>query len=141
MALDLELDTTTHDLILDARGELELVGDDPLIEQLGQTSTFGELVAQRLRYGLRTQLGEWYLDARDGVDWLGIVLGKAPDIGAVRAELLRVISATEGVDSIESLTLSRDALTRRLDVAFRVLSDDAVVEATGTLPDITITIP
>jgi len=135
MGVDLYIDPTTNDLAFDATGELFLVGSDDIVARLGQSSTDAELVAQRLRWVFKTQVGEWFADLRYGVDWLGTILGRNVDLSAARAELVRAISGVDGVSEIRSLELSVASLTRDLAVSFEVITDDAVLRATGTLPD------
>lgn len=138
MSLDLYLDPVTNDLELDAYGELRLVGDDPYIVELGQTSTEGEAISQRLRVRLQTHLREWYLDQRVGVDYLGVVFVRDPDLIAVRAELLREITAVEGVGEVVSITLDWDQSARELAYRFQVITDDGLLDESGILPDLEV---
>lgn len=119
--MNLKLDSDTNDLVLDDTGNLALV-TDPVEE-----------VAQRLRYRLQTIQGTWPLDLSMGVDYLGEVLVKAPDLALVRSEFVRVIGTTEGVTRIESLELDYDAPDRHLALTFRVIVGNEILEATGNL--------
>jgi hypothetical protein len=138
MSVDLYIDSTTNDLAFDANFELLLVGGDDIVDRLGQTSSDGELVAQRLRDVHKTQTGEWFLDLTYGTDWLGTILGRNVNLSAADAELIRTIAMTEGVDHIDSFESSVEPLTRDLTVEYTAVTDDAVLKASGTLPDVDI---
>lgn len=121
MPFDLKLDALTNDLAFDGRGNIALVSG-------------AELVAQRLRYRLNTQLGEWSFDLRLGVDYRNTVMQKAPDLGAVRAAFIAAIATTAGVVAVEFFELSLSG--RRLSVRFAVLTNEGLtLEATGETPD------
>ncbi len=138
MAVDLYIDPTTDDLAFDDNLELLLVGGDDIVTRMGQTSTDGDLVAQRLRDVHQTQSGEWFLDLTYGTDWLGTILSKTPDVSAAQAEIIRTIAETEGVDHLESFDASVESLTRNLVVEYEAVTDDAVLKASGVLPDVDI---
>lgn len=115
------------DLALDTTGDLALVDDDlALVEDLPS-------LAQRIKVALGVLLGEWLLDVTAGVDWIGSVLVRDPDLVAVEAILRARIVEVPGVDRIVSLDLDLD-LERRLVVRFRVAATRGdAVEATFTL--------
>jgi len=92
-----------------------------------------ELVAQRLNWRFRTQKGEWLLDLTMGLDYLGEdgptgvgpgIMTHNPDLGIIRALFVDLLMGTEGVSSIETLTLDFDRRARHLTVDFRVLTDE-----------------
>lgn len=138
MPLDLYVDPTLNELAFDGRGELRLVGESPLIDRLGQSSSNDELYAQRIRWRLKTQRadnpdaeGGWFLNIEMGVDWLGNVLVKNPDLGAIRAELVAVIVGTDGVDELLALDIDLNLETRQLTVSFTARTRDGVIDTSG----------
>lgn len=121
MPFDLQIDPLTNDLAFDGRGNIALVSG-------------AELVAQRLRYRLNTQLGEWSFDVRLGVDYRNTVMQKAPDLGAIRAAFIATIATTEGVVAVETFELSLSG--RQLRVRFEVLTNEGLtLEAAGETPE------
>lgn len=115
------------DLSLDSSGDLELQDDDLLLVT-GSVS-----LAQRIRVSLDVLRGEWALDLSAGIDWLGSVLVKNPDLAFLDAIFRARIVEVPGVDRILSLELDLDE-SRRLRVSFRVLgTQDEDVASTYTL--------
>ncbi len=118
MTFAIALDAQTNDLVFDTNGVLQLTSGP-------------DLVAQRLRVRLNRLLGEWPLNITLGVDYLGTVLVKGPNIEAIRALFTEEISETPGVLSLTSLELV--LAQRTLNVTFRVLTDEVILEATGSI--------
>ena len=87
MAYDLALNRGTHDLQL-------INGDFLVIDN-------NERIAQQLRVTLWEWLGEWFLDARDGVPYREYILVKNPNMKHIRQVLTENISKVEGVNRIE----------------------------------------
>lgn len=115
---DLALDPTTHDLVFDAGGNLTLVD-------------MADLIAQRIRVRLRTQLGEYDFDTSMGVDWRGQVFVKNPDMLLIRSIIVEQILAVPGTREIISLDLTQGNTTRQLTVDFRALAQSgAIIEGT-----------
>jgi len=82
------------------------------------------LVAQRLNWRFQTQRGEWLLDQTMGMDYLGSIMVHNPDLGIIRALFVELLTGTEGVKVIESLTLEFVRGQRWLNVSFRVRTDE-----------------
>ena len=110
----LSLDSN-NDLHLDSRGGFA-------------TCSGPELVTQRLRIRLNRLLGEWFLDTSQGIDYLGEVFVKAPDLNVIRAMFVKEITATEGVVRLLELTLEQQ-VDRKLGLFFRVLTDSVILES------------
>ena len=90
-----------------------------------------DLIAQRIRVRLRTQLGEYDYDLSMGVDYLGVVFRKNPDMLLIRSIVVEQILAVPGTREIISLDLIQDNLTRQLTIDFRVLAQSgAIIEGT-----------
>lgn len=108
------------DLLLTDTGDIDFSGGD------FHTVTGAQEVVQRLRLALGVRQGEWALDLLFGVDWLGLVFVKNPQLSIIDAHLKSIIVGTEGVTRLLSYT---SAITgRTLDVEFRALTDvDEVV--------------
>ena len=103
--LDILLSTLTHDIVFDDGGELQSVEG-------------AAMVAQKVWIRLDTQLGEWLYDLAMGIDYLGVVLVKAPDSRVTRSQFVVQINAVDEVTAIRSLTLTTTQPGRKLDVAF-----------------------
>lgn len=102
------------------------IGDDgDLVITAGQLVILsdGDAIKQAVRSMLRTIKGEWFLDTSVGVDHLGKILVTAPDLGVIRAELVRAIESVAGVDTITAITLSHDRQARTLAVTFTASTD------------------
>lgn len=82
----------------------------------------GDAARDRLFTALSTQLGEWYLDAEDGVPYLGTggILGGKLTEAEVAALIRRRILLDPEVDRIVSLEVLQDA-QRRVSVRAEVL--------------------
>ena len=103
MALDILIDDVTGDARFDADGDIEAVTEDI------------EVIRQAVQQAWRTQKGEWFLDTDFGVDYIGLVFVKAPDIKvAIPAELRRVALGVEGVDRVDNIVLTLNSITRKM---------------------------
>lgn len=93
------------------------VRDGRLVLSLGEDAT-----RDRLFTSLSTQLGEWYLNNRDGVPYYGDsgILGGKLSEAEVAAILRRRILLDPAVDRIESMEIAESAL-RHLVVQATVL--------------------
>lgn len=89
------------DLFLDETGNLAVVTD-------------AEAVGQHVRQRLMTFEGEWFLDAKAGVQWLSEILGFNYDPTLAEALTKAEILNTDGVTGIDSFSVSFDRETRNL---------------------------
>lgn len=82
----------------------------------------GDAVRDRLFTALSTQLGEWYLDAEDGVPYMGEggILGGKKTEAEVGALIRRRILADPQVDRVVDMQVRQDA-QRRVSVTAEVL--------------------
>ena len=119
MAYDLALSRGTHDL--------QLVNGDFLVIDNK------ERIAQQLRVTLWEWLGEWFLDARDGVPYREYILVKNPNMKHIRQVLSDNIAKIEGVNRIEELNLNYDPKNRTLIVDFSIDTDDGQIVRTEVL--------
>ena len=119
MAYDLALNRGTHDLQL-------INGDFLVIDNK-------ERIAQQLRITLWEWLGEWFLDARDGVPYREYILVKNPNMNHIRQVLTENIAKIEGVNRIDELNLSYDTKNRTLIVDFAIDTDDGQIVRTEVL--------
>ena len=115
MALNLELDPDTNDLVI-ARGAGRIEGI--------------QYIAQLVKNRLLTVLGEWDLDRTIGIAWFDL-LGRDYDLGIIQGTIRSVILETRGVTSVTSLILTPDTKERKLGIAFTGTGDGA--EFTGTV--------
>lgn len=107
-----------------------VVGDLKLTTgQITLTPDLKTAVAQSVVTRLRMFLGEWFMDTREGMPWIEVVLVKAPSLPRILAVFRAVILETPGVSAIQRLSLDFDEQTRVLtvvDMQVR-LNDDAVL--------------
>jgi len=100
--------------------------NDIQIDNNKLTLTTGrEEITQVLRQRLRVFLGEWFLDTREGVDYFGEVLKKAPDPGQVDALFKNEILTSPGV--IELIEFNLDVVGRKLALTFTARTDDGIL--------------
>lgn len=84
-----------------------------------------DAVRQRVLIRLRTQRGEWAYDNTLGLDYLGEVFRKNPDLGLIRARVLALIATTPGVLQVKFISVTVDPATRTLRMSWAFLVDPA----------------
>lgn len=109
--------TPAYDLYLGADGQLVF-----------HTAT-DKLVAQAVVARLRTMLGEWYQSPDVGVDYLGQVLVKSPNISTLQRYFSSIVAAVPGVGTVNSVVCSFNAGARTLTVNFKLTAIDGTVVA------------
>ena len=113
---------TDNELQLDSHGRLRQVSG-------------AELVAQRIRWVLNTHVGEWCWNTSVGVDYVGAVFRKAPDLDYVRDIIVAAVSGVQGVARVGSVEYSTSG--RQFRISFAVTtSDGEVIVATGNGSDV-----
>jgi hypothetical protein len=88
-------------------------------------------VAQTVGTRLRTMLGEWYQDPTIGIDYLGQVLVKNPNVATLQRYFSSQVAAVPGVATVNSVVCTFNAGTRTLSVNFRVTASDGTVVTGG----------
>ena len=117
--MDLELDSTNWDLIIE-NGDLKMVDTIAAIDQ-------------HLTQRLKTFLGEWFLDVREGVPYFQYILVKNPDPVVVDTLFKNEIINTPGV--LELLTFGLDInSTRLLKLTFKARTNSGVLDFTKEIP-------
>lgn len=96
--------------------ELDDTGDLALSSGTLQTVTGADAIAQHMRIRLRTFLGEWFLDERQGIPFFRDVFTKSPNLSLVESELRQTIERTPGVSTLRKFALDVDAQARTLEV-------------------------
>lgn len=119
MAYDIALNTKTHDIAIDS-GNFRLIDNK-------------ERIAQQLRITLWEWLGEWFLDARDGVPYREYILVKNPNMKHIRQVISDNIMKVAGVNRIDELNLNYDPKSRTLIVDFAVDTDEGQIIKTEVL--------
>ncbi len=110
------------DFKLTASGDLDLSTNDiQIIDGI-------DAIRQELQIRYRFFLGEWFLNAEEGVPYIENILKKNPSDAQVRNILTEVARTTPGVDQVQSFTADLDSATRRLTVTL-----DAGVVVDGQL--------
>lgn len=102
------------------------LGDDNQV--VFHTDT-ARIVAQAVVCRLRTMLGEWYQDPTIGIDYLGKVLIKNPNMATLQRYFSSQIAAVPGVGVVNSVACTFNAGTRTLVVNFKLTATDGTVVA------------
>lgn len=102
--------------------KLNVDGDLDLTNSQMTFITGAEAVKQKLLIGLRTFLGEWFLDTRVGLPWYERILVKSPNQADIAVIFKRAILSCDGVASVKNLVVSMDNKTRKLSVSFTAIS-------------------
>lgn len=110
--MDLALNTAGSDLDLGTTGL-----DQPYLKE-GTNA-----IAQHLLIRLRTFLGEWFLDQRQGVPYFRDILVKNPSAALVNSIFRRVLLGTPGVVLIEDLQVNLDKVSRSATLTFTATLD------------------
>lgn len=97
---------------LDSAGDLVISGG---------TMILGDYVAQRVATRLRTLLGEWFLDTTEGTPYLQRILVSNVNLDNVRSIIRSRVLGTVGVQSIQAINLTFDAVRRKLTVVVNAL--------------------
>lgn len=82
------------------------------------------MALQQIRVGAQIWTGTISWDPDAGLPMLGTILVKGPDFRVISQIFRGFLLATDGVQSVDELTVRLDRLTRRLVVAFRVTCED-----------------
>lgn len=108
----------TMDLKLDSNGDLDTTnGELSLVEG-------GERMAQQIKIRLRMFLGEWFLDQRQGMPWLQLILAVKPFPQEYTSSKIRqAILGVPGVLSVRNLVVSPNVATRNLTVTFEAIGN------------------
>ena len=106
----MKLDTATHDIIIN-RG-VERVEGAAYIAQLTKTK-------------LSLIFTEWDLDESLGIDWFNI-MGRNYDLSIIQGIVSDVIRVTEGVESLTTIDLDLDRVTRQLSINFTAIANGEV---------------
>lgn len=114
IVIDLELDLTTHDLILS--------NFSFAVTQDKQTE-----ITQRLKIKLLMFKGEWIHNINYGIDYYGQVFVKGIDLEDIDDTFRTEISNEQGVVDLISYSSSFNSSTRKLDVQAKVLTDSGEI--------------
>ena len=109
----------TTSLALDANGDLDRVGGAFL------HATGKRYLVAKVRSRLLFFLGEWFLDqTRVGVPYHQRILGaKGAELPRVRALFLKELLGTQGIATVEVLTVELAKRSRSLTVSWRATGD------------------
>jgi hypothetical protein len=97
------------------KGDLRLVNGQLVLTD-GGSAAGSEGTAQRILVRLRWFLGEYFLDASLGVPWFQVVFQKGTSDELIDSIVRRSIRTTEGVVSVDRMSLERDAAARTLTI-------------------------
>ena len=108
-------------IALTSSNDLDLVGHRVKI------TTGEEAIEQNLRVRLRFFLGEWFLDASQGIPYFRVIFIKSPIMLLVRSLFRQAILSTTGISTVDSLDLELDKAARELSVSFRATMNTGAV--------------
>jgi len=111
-AVDPTIATPMYDLYLDPTGQLKF------------HQVTNAVVAQAVITRLRTMLGEWYQDPTIGIDYVGQVLIKGPNLATLQRYFAAQIALVPGVASVVSVVCKLNSATRTLYVKFSAIATD-----------------
>lgn len=101
-------------------GDLQLSADGREI-----VLTRGAAMAlQQIKAGAQIWTGTLSWDPDAGLPMLGTILVKGPDFRVITQVFRQFLLATDGVVSVDELTVQLERATRRLSVRFRVTCED-----------------
>lgn len=107
--LGIALDAETHDLYLDADGNLAMVTD-------------AQAVGQHMKQRLRTWQPDWFLDATVGLPWRERVFIRPFDQTASEAVIKAAALDTDGVTELTAFTLEQVPASRGINVEIEALT-------------------
>lgn len=101
-----------------------------------------DVVAQELRIRLNFFLGEWFLDATQGIPYFQTILGQKTPIGIVSQIFKKAISTCPGVANVDSFDVSFNGVTRSMTLNFAcVLTDGSILKSSDFQPFVIGAIP
>lgn len=106
--------------------DLSLDGQNPAF------TTDDNEVVQKLKARLQFIKGEWFLDARIGLPYPDVIFEVGTDLNDVYDLLRETIMETDGVEILDSLTITPNADERSILVEFRV--NNATTETMVSIP-------
>lgn len=113
--------TAYRDLELDSTGDLVFENGDFALVQ-GE-----DAIGQECRIALGLWLGEFPFNTNAGTDWANIYNVKEITDGEIANEVRRVLLAVAGVQSVDSVTVTRDTATRAASLDIEVRADTGAV--------------
>jgi hypothetical protein len=112
--LDLALDNTTNDLLLD-NGNLIFISNL-------------DFVRQNLKVRLQWFLGEWFLNVSLGLPYFTDILTKNPNQTAVAAFFKKVILQSYGITSLDSFSFDIINIQQRIvKVTFKAITSYGII--------------
>lgn len=87
-----------------------------------------ETTAQLIELRLSAFKGEWRYDLDNGVDYFGRILGKKPSDAELTAIFRLALAETEGVDSVTSLVVSKNRVTREYTITWQVKVGETFID-------------
>lgn len=114
MTYDLQLDHLTHDVLLNPRGDLQLLDG-------------AERIRQQIEVTLLAFLGEWFLDTSFGVPYLEQITVKNPRMSQVQIILRSKVAAVPGVTRVRDVRLSANRALRTLTATITAETTEGLV--------------
>jgi hypothetical protein len=105
---------------------LSFIGQQPDLELRDNSLVIvdgEEAIDQNLRLRLKFFLSEFFLDERQGIPFYREVFVKNPNIRLLRSIFTEAIRTTEGITSVNSMSLAVDSPSRTLTLSFVATMD------------------
>lgn len=103
--------------------ELDDKGDVVIENNQISLITGAELIQQKVWTVLQTNLGEWFLDWEQGVDFDNL-LGKNTNAELVRFEIERGLAQVDSTFAITDFSYNADRATRKATVTFKARNEN-----------------
>ena len=114
MITDIKLDKDKHDLSIE--------GDNLILFSLGEES-----IAQRLKIGLSTAAGEWFLDVTKGLPLTKQAFSQKGSQTVLDAYIRRYITEFEGIQELLTYSSRTDRATRTAIISFTARTDSGEI--------------
>lgn len=116
-----------RDIALDENGDWEISGGD--LQLIGD----GPAIVQAVQIALEFFQGEWFLDVSAGIPWWQSVMIKNPNPNQLEGIFRSAILAVDGVQAINSLTLTYDSQQRTLTIDYEIQANVGLLPGSVTL--------
>lgn len=109
-------------------------GDLQVVDGEVQIVTDVEAVRQFLKQKLKTILNTHFLDLSLGLDYLGLVLVKNPNLDVITTIFVNEIVTTPGIISLDEFDMNFDTVNRELSLAFTAQTKDGEIQFNEAIP-------
>lgn len=104
---------------------LDSSGDWQFGRGLATYKTKKSAIVQNVSTRIKSFANDWFLDMGAEIDWIGLT-GRRNSEDAIISEIQRVVLETDGVTTLDVITVDLDRSTRhaRIELAYSTIFDD-----------------